>query len=325
MLSEESFALSFELLLIEIKAKAVTCGAAPLDSLCLLCGDEDQMTQRSWEGFTHPLRRLEELLKHRLMLRSLVSTLHISIIHGGPPPGILTAPPLKDGSPPRCSHTLESALFSLLLFPLLSPLLLLSRFHPVFSSSSSFSSFLPNSLILSSFCSCPHTFTPLFPFLRLRCLAFFPSIFSLFLFLFHSLFPPPVHFSSPPFPDSLVYSSPPRLLFFPSSLLSHHFSSFFSFLTFPPPRSFSSLFSVLFTCSFFHFLSSYLPSQLISPVSFLSSCLPPLLLTILPPLFPSFSPPSPSCQECIECVLDLQALRQALLSPRRHSVSEMRR
>lgn len=216
------------------------------------------------------------------------------------------------------------ARFSLLLFPLLSPLVLLSPlpssiFTLLFSPEFPDLVFLVLILIFLLLSSHLYSFVPLSPS---TLSSLFPSMASPFLFHSLSLLP-----SSSPHLLSLTALFIPLLLdLFSFPLLSFPIIFLPSFPSSPfLLLSFSSLFSVLCTCSFFHFLSSYLPSQLISPVSFLSSCLPALLLTILPPFFSSFSPPSPSCQECIECVLDLQALRQALLSPRQHSVSGMRR
>lgn len=135
-------------------------------------------------------------------------------------------------------------------------------------------------------------------------------------FSFLPSFPSSPHLSSPSLPFSLVF-----VILFP--LLPPLLSRLFLLLTYlpsssipsPPFFTISSLFSVFFFSSSC-FLSSYLPSLLFS------------LLVFSPTLtLPSFSPPSlsSSCHGCIECVLDLQALRRALLSPRRCSVSGMRR
>lgn len=172
------------------------------------------MTQGSCEGFTQhapPLWRVEELLKHCLMLRSLVSTLLLSIIYGDTPHGNIVAPPFKDRSPLRRSLDFDSfsflpsfpssphlsspslpfSLVFVILFPLLPPLL--SRLFLLLT-------YLPSSSIPSP------------PFFTIS------SLFSVFFS------PPPVFshltfplFSSPssssvqlsPFPPFLLPLSPP--------------------------------------------------------------------------------------------------------------------
>lgn len=134
-------------------------------------------------------------------------------------------------------------------------------------------------------------------------------------FSFLPSFPSSPHLSSPSLPFSLVF-----VILFP--LLPPLLSRLFLLLTYlpsssipsPPFFTISSLFSVFFS-----------PPPVFSHLTFPLFSSPSSSSVQLSPFPPFLLPLSSSCHGCIECVLDLQALRRALLSPRRCSVSGMRR
>lgn len=242
---------------------------------------------------------------------------------------------------PSVPHPLSFSLFSLsphsFIHPLLLSHLLSSQLPslPFFSSSSSLSlhflTFFPHFLSFSLFC-----FLSTFPlFASSSPLSFFISSHSSSYLLPRFLLNSPVSslfnllFSHP----IIIFCHHVFLLFFPSSSPTlppcppspHALSSFPSYAVF----TLSPLFSALFYRP--HLVISYLlPQQSFchpfSPASlfvFFPLVLPPVPLSFLSPSFP---PSSLSLLSWLyECVLDLRALRWALLSPRRCSVFGMRR
>lgn len=213
----------------------------------------------------------------------------------------------------------------------ISSLLLLVFFS--FTTFSHFPSYVLSFLTSFSFICLLFVSCPPFPYLLPHLL--FPSLFPLSPLLISSLL------------SLLPHLYPPSLIScFLTLSFSVTMSSFFSFpllhssptlpacppsphapSSFPSYAVFTLFFSTILPSPSHHLLPSF-STVLSSFLSSFSLCLLPSRPPSCPPSFlsPSFPPSSLSSLSWLyECVLDLQALRRALLSPRRCSVFGMRR